>query len=123
MSVVVATAVPLSEHPDTVIAAFEKAIVRVHQEPGVERYPLHDAPDRLVMIEKYESEQARSEHAKRPALADLLASLDGRLRSRLDVQVLTPYPSGDPQKGCAVTPAALGATPGAVVGVMDRGSA
>jgi Antibiotic biosynthesis monooxygenase len=66
MSVVVVTAVPLSEHPDTVIAAFEKAIVRVHQEPGVERYPLHDAPDRLVMIEKYKSEQARSEHASAP---------------------------------------------------------
>ena len=36
----------------------------VHGEPGVELYALHEGPDRLVMVEKYESEQARSEHAK-----------------------------------------------------------
>jgi quinol monooxygenase YgiN len=40
-----------------VIAAFEAAIARVHDEPGVERYALHEERDRLVMIEKYESEQ------------------------------------------------------------------
>jgi hypothetical protein len=36
----------------------------LHDEPGVELYALHEGPDRLVMIEKYESEQARSEHSK-----------------------------------------------------------
>jgi quinol monooxygenase YgiN len=92
--VVVVTAVPLPEHRGTVIAAFEKAIARVHQEPGVERYALHEGPDRLVMIEKYESEEARSAHTQRPALADLPSTLDGKLRSRLDAQVLTPHPSG-----------------------------
>ncbi|HET9079001.1 MAG TPA: hypothetical protein VFO01_00565 [Trebonia sp.] len=40
--------------------------------------------DRLVMIEKYESEQARSEHPKRAALAGLRSALDGKLRSNLD---------------------------------------
>ena len=44
--------------------AFKTAIARVHGEPGVELYALHEGRDRLVMIEKYESERARAEHAK-----------------------------------------------------------
>ena len=65
-----------------VIAAFTAAITRVHHEPGVELYALHEGPGRLVMIEKYESEQARSEHAIDVATALQLytmgtAALDG----------------------------------------------
>jgi len=97
--VVVATAFPVPEHRDEVIAAFEEAIARVHDEPGVELYALHEGHDRLVMIEKYESEQARSEHTKGAALAGLRSALEGKLSSRLDVQVLVPHPSGNPQKG------------------------
>jgi hypothetical protein len=41
------------EHCADVIAAFEAAIARVHNEPGVELYALHEGRDRLVMIEKY----------------------------------------------------------------------
>ena len=97
--VVVVTAFPVPEHRAEVIAAFEAAITQVHDEPGVELYALHDGPDRLVMIEKYESEQARSEHAKGAALADLRSALAGKLSSGLDAQVLVPHPAGDPQKG------------------------
>ena len=97
--VVVVTAFPVPEHRDAVIAAFETAITRVHEEPGVERYALLEGPDRLMMIEKYESAEARSDHARRPALADLISALDGRLSGRLDVQVLEPHPYGDPRKG------------------------
>jgi hypothetical protein len=60
--VVVVTAFPLPGHRAEVIAAFEEAIAPVHYEPGLELYALHEGPDRLVMIEKYEPEQARSEH-------------------------------------------------------------
>ena len=60
--VIVVTAFPIPEHRAEVVAAFEGAIARVHGEPGVELYALHEGPDRLVMVEKYESEQARSEH-------------------------------------------------------------
>ena len=81
------------------VAAFEEAIARVHDEPGVELYALHEGRDRLVMIEKYESEQARSEHRKGAALADLRAALDGKLSSGLDAQVVVPHPARDPQKG------------------------
>jgi quinol monooxygenase YgiN len=67
-----------------VIAAFERAITRVHDEPGVGLYALHEGRDRLVMIEKYESEQARSEHLQGAALADLRSALDGKLSSNLE---------------------------------------
>ena len=48
--VVIATAFPVPEHRAEVIAAFEAAIKRVHDQTGVELYALHEGPDRLVMI-------------------------------------------------------------------------
>jgi quinol monooxygenase YgiN len=97
--VVVATAFPAPEFRADVIAACEAAIARVHDEPGVELYALHEGPDRLVMIEKYASEQALSEHSQGAALADLLSALAGKLTKELDVQVLAPHPAGNSQKG------------------------
>src|SRR5215470_3319807 len=97
--VVVVTAFPAPGLRAEVIAAFEAAITRVHGEPGVELYALHEGPDRLVMIEKYESKQARSEHVKGAALAELRSALDGKLSSGLDAQVLVPHPAGNAQKG------------------------
>ena len=97
--VVVATAFPVPERRAEVIAAFEAAIAQVHGEPGVELYALHEGPDRLVTIEKYESEQARSEHARGATLADLRSALQGKLSSGLDAQVLVPHPAGNAQKG------------------------
>jgi quinol monooxygenase YgiN len=100
MSVVaVVTAFPVPEHRAEVIAAFEAAIPRVHEEPGVQVYALHEAPDRLVMIEEYESQEARAEHLKGAALADLRSALEGKLSSGLEVQVLVPRPAGDARKG------------------------
>jgi quinol monooxygenase YgiN len=55
--IVVATAFPVPEHRAQVIAAFEEAIALVHDEPGVELYAVHEGDDRLVMIEKYESDK------------------------------------------------------------------
>jgi quinol monooxygenase YgiN len=97
--VVVATAFPVPGHRGEVIAAFETAIKRVHDEPGVELYALHEGRDRLVMIEKYASDQTRAEHLQGAALADLKSALEGKLSRALDVQVLMPHPAGNPQKG------------------------
>ena len=101
--VVVVTAFPVPGHRAEVVAAFEAAIARVHDEPGVELYALLEGRDRLVMIEKYESEQARSEHLKGAALADLRSALQGKLSSGLDAQVLVPHPAGKRAEGRAVT--------------------
>ena len=97
--VLVVTAFPIAEHRAEVIAAFEAAIARVHDEPGVELYALHEGRDRLVMIEKYASEQARSQHSKGAALGDLRSALEGKLSRDLDAQLLLPHPAGNPQKG------------------------
>ena len=97
--VVIATALPLPEHRAEVVAEFEDAIGRVHDEAGVEVYALHESPDRLVMIEKYASAEAQAAHVRGAALAELMAAVNGKLASPLDVQVLTPHPVGDPRKG------------------------
>jgi len=97
--VVVVTAFPLPEHRAEMVAAFEAAITRVHEEPGVELYALHEGPDRLVMIEKYASPELRAEHLHGAALADLRSALQGKLSSGLDAQVLLPHPAGNAQKG------------------------
>jgi quinol monooxygenase YgiN len=98
--VIVATAFPIPARRAEVIAAFEAAIARVHREdPGCELYALHEGQDRLVMIEKYVSQDAVAAHGKSAALAELIAALDGKLSSPLDVQILTPHPAGEPGKG------------------------
>jgi NAD(P)-dependent dehydrogenase (short-subunit alcohol dehydrogenase family)/quinol monooxygenase YgiN len=104
MSILVVTAFPEPEHRAEVVAAFETAIDSVHHEHGVRLYALHEGADRLVMIEQYESEEARAEHLKGAPLARLLAALEGKLNRPLDAQLLEPHPFGDPQKG-AVGPA------------------
>jgi len=76
---------------------------RVHDEPGVELYALPEGPDRLVMIEEYESEQTRSEHAEGPALAALRSALGGKLSSGLDAQVPRTAPGRKRAEGRPVT--------------------
>lgn len=98
--IIVATAFPVPEHKDEVIAAFKAAIAQVHEEePGCELYALHEGPERLVMIEKYASEDAVAEHRKGAGLAGLRAALEGKLSAPMDVQVLVPLPAGMPEKG------------------------
>jgi hypothetical protein len=77
MSVVVVTAFPVPEHRAEVIAAFEAAIARVHGEPGVELYALHEGRG-----------------PRRPAIR-----LGGQVQQRSRAQVLVPHPAGNAQKG------------------------
>jgi quinol monooxygenase YgiN len=98
--VVVATAYPVPEHRDEVITAFENAIALVHaHDAGCELYALHEGPDRLVMVEKWESRQALAEHGRGPALAELGQAMAGKLAQDLDVQILTPHPAGTARQG------------------------
>ncbi len=99
--IIVATAFPAPEHKAEVIAAFEAAIAQVHsEEPGCELYALHEGQDgRLVMIEKYASQDAVETHIKGAGLAGLRAALEGKLAGPLDVQALAPHPAGLAGKG------------------------
>ena len=98
--IVVATAFPIQEHRAEVVAAFEAAMTKVHsEEPGCELYALHEGDDRLVMIEKYASQDAVDQHIKGAGLAGLRAAVEGKLSSPIDVQVLVPHPAGSTDKG------------------------
>jgi quinol monooxygenase YgiN len=97
--VVVATIVPLPEHRDEVIAAFKETIARVHDEDGCELYSLNEAPDRLIMIEKWASPEALADHSKGVNLAALNPKLAGKVSAPTEVIVLQQVPAGDPVKG------------------------
>jgi quinol monooxygenase YgiN len=99
--IIVATAYPAPEHREEVIAAFEAAIGKVHaEEDGCELYALNEGPDgRLVMIEKYASDEAVAAHRVGAGLAALREALGGKLSAPMDVQVLAPHPAGSPAKG------------------------
>jgi quinol monooxygenase YgiN len=99
--VIVATAIPVPEYRDEVIAALEAAEEKVHaSEDGCHLYALHEGPDgRLVMIEKYADQAAVDAHVKGDGLAALSAALKGKLAAPIDVQQLTPHPAGSADKG------------------------
>jgi quinol monooxygenase YgiN len=97
--VVVATILPLSEHRAAVIDAIKETIQQVHAEDGCELYSLNEAPDRLVMVEKWASQQALDAHAKGPNLVALGPKLVGKVAAAPEVVVLQPVPAGDPAKG------------------------
>ncbi len=97
--VVVATIVPKPEHRDEVVAAFRDAIAQVHSEEGCELYALHDAPDRLIIVEKWSSPEAFRAHSKSPALSALNPKLAGKVAGPPEVIVTQPVAAGDPAKG------------------------
>jgi quinol monooxygenase YgiN len=97
--VVVATIVPKPEHRNEVIAAFRDTIAQVHGEDGCELYALHEAPDRLIVVEKWASSEALRTHGKGAAIAALNPQLAGKVAGPPEVIVTQPVPAGDPDKG------------------------
>ena len=98
--VVVATISPKPEHADEVRRAVLETVPQVHEEPGCERYSLHQGRDgALVMVEKWESPQALATHGKAEALTALSGRLEGKLTGAPTVTVLDAVPAGDPAKG------------------------
>ena len=97
--VVVATIVPRPEHRDEVIATITETVAKVHEEDGCELYALHQADDRLMMVEKWVSLDALRTHSKGAALAAQGPRLAGKLAGPAEVVVLQAVPAGDPAKG------------------------
>ena len=97
--VVVATIVPRPEHRDEVIATITETVARVHQEDGCELYALHQADDRLMMVEKWASSEELRAHSRGAALAAQAPRLDGKLSGPAEVIVLQAVPAGYPAKG------------------------
>jgi quinol monooxygenase YgiN len=97
--VVVATIVPLAEHRDEVILTFKETIAQVHEEDGCELYSMNEAPDRIIMIEKWASLEALAAHSKGASVAALNSKLAGKVAGAPEVIVLQQVPAGDPVKG------------------------
>ena len=62
-------------------------------------YALHEAPDRLIMVEKWASAEALRTHSKGPALAALNPQLAGKVAGPPEVIVTHAVSAGDPAKG------------------------
>jgi quinol monooxygenase YgiN len=98
--VVVATITPVPEHRDEVIERFKEVIAAVHAEDeGCELYALHEGAERLVMIEKWTSQETLDSHAKANAERGLRPALEGKLAGPIDVQVLEALPAGTAEQG------------------------
>ncbi|GAA3061869.1 MULTISPECIES: putative quinol monooxygenase [Actinomycetes] len=98
--VVTASFHPAEGRRDEVIAALEKAIPRVHEEPGCNLYCIQDAPDgTLLMIEHWDSAEALDGHGAGEPVAELNRDLEGSLARPVEVTRLTPRPIGQPAKG------------------------
>ena len=80
--VVVATIMPLPEHRDEVIATLKETVDQVHAEEGCELYTLNEAPDRLIMIEKWATPRHCACTARRLRLPHLGQSWLARLPAR-----------------------------------------
>src|SRR5271155_790384 len=88
------------ERKDDVRAALIRQVERVHrEEAGVLLFAAHESADRLALIEKWESAAALQAHAAGEAIAEYRAVLEPALLEPWDIQILTPIPAGDPQKG------------------------
>jgi quinol monooxygenase YgiN len=97
--VVVATVFPRPESRPQVIELLEQVIPQVHAEDGCELYALHEAGDRLVMVEKWASRDALDAHLSSPAFLEMGRQLRTMVSQRPDVQVLSPHPAGTARQG------------------------
>jgi quinol monooxygenase YgiN len=103
-NVVLVASLPIAEGKvEEAVSALGRCATTVHQEEsGVLRYALHrdtKNPNRLVMIEVYDSQEALDAHGKTPHLQELTGALGGLLDGRPEMSVLTPVPAGDQSKG------------------------
>lgn len=85
---------------DNLREALREAIPAVHAEDGCLLYAIHDAPDeRIIMIEKWESEDLLDAHGAGPAVARLNKLIDGLIAEPVKVERLWPIAAGTPEQG------------------------
>ena len=98
--VVVASMKVMPDRKDDVRFALVRQVERVHaEEPGALLFAAHEAGDRLVLIEKWDSPESLQMHASGEAIAEYRRVLDSALLEPADIQIMKSLPAGDPQKG------------------------
>jgi quinol monooxygenase YgiN len=86
---------------DRAEAALREMIGPTHREDGCLRYALHREvgnPNRLVIIERWSSYDALSDHYRQPHMKGM-AELSLLLEQPIESYALQPVPTGDPAKG------------------------
>ncbi|MBL7500902.1 antibiotic biosynthesis monooxygenase [Frankia sp. CNm7] len=99
MMIMVATVFPKPSHVDDVRRVMLDAAPRVQHEPGCRLGAVHEAPGKFVLIEEWADEAALAAHAGSLAVTELLGRLDGLVDGEVGIDVLTPLPTGDPDRG------------------------
>jgi quinol monooxygenase YgiN len=94
--VVVATFYPKPGQHDAVHAVIAAAQTDVLAEPGCQLYALHEAADRFVLIEKWESPEALVAHGEADALNRLVADVTPLVSPAVDIVELTPIERDHP---------------------------
>jgi quinol monooxygenase YgiN len=98
--VVVASMKVVPEQRDEVRAALTRQVQRVHaEERGVLLFAAHEASDRFVLVEKWNSAESLQAHAKGDAIAEYRRVLEPALVEPPEIVILQPLPAGDPDKG------------------------
>jgi quinol monooxygenase YgiN len=101
--VVTATFHPAEGKREQVLAAMERVIPRVHEEPGCNLYAIQEAEDgTIIMIEHWDSAALLDEHGAGAPVAEFNQELEGLLASPIAVTRYTPIPMGDARKGVVV---------------------
>lgn len=87
---------------DDAIAAITETIVATHDEAGCLSYALHrdrNAPETLVLVERWTSHVALESHLQQPYVAALGAKAAELLAAPPAIHICDPIPVGDPMKG------------------------
>lgn len=91
---------PAEGKRETVLAALERVIPRVHEEEGCNLYCIQEAADgTILMIEHWDSAELLDAHGAGEPVADFNAELEGALASPVVVTRYTPLPMGQAAKG------------------------
>ncbi|MDR2381107.1 MAG: antibiotic biosynthesis monooxygenase [Bifidobacteriaceae bacterium] len=114
--VVVATFFPGDGMRDSVHAVIKAAQTDVYQEPGCLLYSLHEAPDRFVLIEKWDSVRHLEEHGAGKALKCLVRDLEPLLARDVEIVRLAPVDSSGSHPAAAVKGADAAAAGGGAGG-------
>ena len=94
----IATARPKPGRLQEYIDIFTGVLPQIHEEKGCELYSLHSDGEKVVVVERWASQDDLIEHANGPSIGTLNEFNDDILSEPLEVQVLTNIPVGDPRK-------------------------
>ena len=93
--IVVAVFYPNEGSADLVKSVLAEVVPKVHEEPGVEFFALHEAADgRLCLIEAWESRQIWVEHGNADTVKEIVERTSGLLAKPIDVLELHGVPAG-----------------------------